>query len=191
MREELFRRLPQYPARRASTKWAPPVRYLPREQVDPPRMAPAAEWRSAFCTKWHDGCEQCERSTAAADPHCAPTAISAAAPACRRHPVTCSEVDEHALDRVCRSWTRTELSLADQKRLLAGAAVSPREYGMHNDWSRVGDGYEPAAIDILLIRRPLNLTILRDEWRERLGQVAIVNYHCPITYLEQPPMPSD
>src|SRR5262245_18580894 len=88
----------------AHARGAPPVRYLPLEQVEPRRDVKASAWRSPYCVKWNDGCEACERASATKTPACSPRDPPQQAGACRPHIVECTNIDIHALNEVCALW---------------------------------------------------------------------------------------
>jgi hypothetical protein len=48
----------------------PPIEILPMRQVDAPRTVVARKWKSAFCSKWDDGCTRCEHDELAIPPVC-------------------------------------------------------------------------------------------------------------------------
>ncbi|WP_315771806.1 MULTISPECIES: hypothetical protein [unclassified Bradyrhizobium] len=103
--------------------WAPPVRYLELEQVEPPRGVRASAWRSPYCKTWNDGCDVCQRASAADRPACSQMDTSRQPDSCQRHVIMCTSVDKRALDEVCATWFSYWLDLDVQRRLLAGETV--------------------------------------------------------------------
>src|SRR6266849_5849407 len=104
----------------AAPKSAPPVRYLPLDQVEPARTAKPSAWQSPYCTKWYDGCEACERRNAKAPASCSSTSSSGDAATCQRHAILCESVDLDAIAKVCMIWSHYVVSVGEQTRLLAG-----------------------------------------------------------------------
>jgi hypothetical protein len=191
----------------APPKWAPPVRYLPLDQVEPARTTKASAWPSPFCTKWNDGCEGCERPNAKAPARCsAPSGSDTTA--CRRHSMICSSVDWDALTEVCAIWKLYELNVATQHLLLAGQSVSHHDNGALNEWARktrttpfLGipreeflrrKGYLLMPSAILGVQRWITLESLQFKWPGlEVGRSHISDYYCQATYQELPPQPAD
>jgi hypothetical protein len=123
---------PRNPA--VKSNWNPPVLYVPITKVEPPRNVPASSWLSPYCTKWNDGCEECERKDATDKPQCRRLAIADRA-ACHSRTITCSRVDQNAFDRICALEYYYTLDLGTQNRLLAGEAVTvSTKSGQSNYW---------------------------------------------------------
>jgi len=68
----------------------PPFRPMTIERIEPRRDVAAAEYRSPFCLRWHDGCTDCERPSVTGEVACAPR--PEAGPACERHAIVCKQV---------------------------------------------------------------------------------------------------
>jgi len=75
---------------RETRRGPPPFRPMTIEEIEPPRDVAAAEYRSPFCLRWHDGCTTCERPSVTGEVACAPR--SGASSACERHAIVCKRV---------------------------------------------------------------------------------------------------
>jgi hypothetical protein len=188
-------------------KWAPPVQYLPLEQVEPSRATKASIWQSPYCTKWHDGCEACERRNAQDPSRCSTTASPGEAATCRRHPIICASVDWDALNEVCAIWKLYTLNIATQRLLLAGQTITHHEDGARNEWARKSKrhltvvpreeflkrkGYLLLPGAILGAQKWITLESQQEKWPGlEIGRSHISDYYCQATYQELPPQPGD
>ena len=64
---------------------------LPLRRLDPPRDVPADSFNSAFCSRWDDGCQQCERERMAEPIRCEPIGRAQPDLECQRKPVACTQ----------------------------------------------------------------------------------------------------
>jgi hypothetical protein len=90
--------LPAGAAPAADTEWplSGPITGEERHTAETPRDMPAADWSSAYCAKWTDGCTTCERKTANDEPVCE----TAASARCTREPIKC-RASLSTIARVC------------------------------------------------------------------------------------------
>lgn len=178
----------------SQTSRAPPVRYLPLSQVEPPRTVRASAWRSPYCTKWLDGCEACARASARDRPKCTSIETSDQSAECRPHGVMCTDVDRRLLDRICAVWTSYSLGIDVQRRLLAGETIQSNGRfggGQHNDWGRTKRGYRIVSNDYL---GPLTITlqsVQRALPGVEIGRADIRTIYCRSSYVDLPPQPAN
>lgn len=73
---------------------------IPLDKLDPPRGVAAKDWKSAFCSRWDDGCTHCTQFTKDGPITCTP---NAQARICKRHTVLCfGEIDHEFFLRACK-----------------------------------------------------------------------------------------
>ena len=170
--------------------WAPPVRYLNIEQVEPPRDVRASAWRSPYCTTWNDGCDVCGRASVADRPTCTQMNPSNQPGSCQRHVIMCTSVDIRALDEVCATWFSYKLDLNAQRRLLAGETIRRIGTGVHNDWGRDGERYALMSSTLFGSDRNTLQSSQRVLGHPILGTYDIKTTICEVTYETRPPLPA-
>lgn len=79
-----------------------PLRPEERQTVEPSRAVAAPDFRDAYCAKWTDGCETCQRTFSQQEPSCSREDSGTAK--CERREIRC-EATLPAIDRVCLSYT--------------------------------------------------------------------------------------
>jgi hypothetical protein len=82
----------------------PPIIKLPLDVVEPRRDVAAATWKSPYCGRWFDGCTECSRNSARAEPRCGPRQ-GMEVTKCVRHSVLClAPMSIEALTSVCTAY---------------------------------------------------------------------------------------
>lgn len=79
-----------------------PLQPEERQPNEMSRAVSARDYRDAYCAKWTDGCEFCQRSASQAEPACLPEDPGASS--CERQPVRC-QAALPTIDRVCLRYT--------------------------------------------------------------------------------------
>ena len=132
-------------------------KFIPLSRLEPPRDVAAAQWTSLYCSRWDDGCVQCERRSSAEKARCEP--MEAAGAACTRKLIACSQDAQEPGFRSCASvmWARP---LFDAYQNIAGYHV---EYCNPGRCERPGDFY---------FAQPKHAKIL-DAYREHSSRVWV------------------
>lgn len=114
----------------------PPVKFWPLSRIEPSRDVAATQWKSPYCTQWHDGCQICRRSAWNKPVKC--EAHAGADPkTCERQLIQCNEVDEPRFRHVCQDRGGTFLSTESIEKLRRGGKLTGRtNYGVMHSWKK-------------------------------------------------------
>jgi hypothetical protein len=80
---------------------APPLKVMTHSEADPPRDVVAAEWKSAFCLDWDDGCTRCMRPNLDGETSCGEYGPDRLTKNCVRRNVVCHIGWSAGAEKVC------------------------------------------------------------------------------------------